>query len=79
VVHEDKKAHYDSTAAGLETNRSKLEQEVRGYREECMAEESRYHYLNCMKKILEVQHQRISDEMKAYVSSDPMERKKSFR
>ncbi|XP_064639360.1 intraflagellar transport protein 81 homolog [Lineus longissimus] len=79
VKHEDKKAHYDSTAAGLETNRSKLEQEVRGYREECMAEESRHHYLNCMKKILEVQHQRISDEMKAYVSSDPAERKKSFR
>ncbi|XP_013415931.1 intraflagellar transport protein 81 homolog [Lingula anatina] len=77
--HEEKKHIYDTTAAGLESNRSKLEQEVRGYREEVTAEESRYHYLHCMKQILENQHQKIADEMKSYTSSDPQERKKAFR
>ena len=48
-------------------------------REEVLAEESRYHYLHSMIKILERQHQKIADEMRAYVSPDPQERKKSFR
>jgi intraflagellar transport protein 81 len=66
-------------AAGLESNRSKLEQEVRAYREEIAAEESRYHYLKSMTDIIQVQQQRINTEMKAYVSSDPQEKKKSYR
>lgn len=47
--------------------------------EECSQEESRYHYLNHMLKMIELQQQRVADEMKAYTSSDPSERKKSFR
>ncbi|XP_070538822.1 intraflagellar transport protein 81 homolog [Ptychodera flava] len=78
-VYDEKKAQYDTMAAGLESNRSKLEQEVRAYREECAQEESRFHYLNCMTKIIELQQQRVADEMKAYVSSDPQEKKKAFR
>ncbi len=54
-------------------------QEVRGYREECSAEESRYHYLQSMMKIIEIQNQRVQDEMKAYMSSDPNEKKRAFR
>ncbi|XP_027709340.1 intraflagellar transport protein 81 homolog isoform X2 [Vombatus ursinus] len=76
---EEKKTQYDSCAAGLESNRSKLEQEVRGLREECLQEESRYHYTNCMIKNLEVQLQRATDEMKAYVSSDQQEKRKAIR
>ncbi|XP_074658114.1 intraflagellar transport protein 81 homolog [Tubulanus polymorphus] len=79
AIHEEKKAAYDTLSAGLESNRSKLEQEVRGLREEVMAEESRYHYMHSMKNILELQQKRIVDEMKAYVSSDPQEKKKAFR
>ncbi|XP_002742265.1 intraflagellar transport protein 81 homolog [Saccoglossus kowalevskii] len=78
-VYDEKKAAYDSMAAGLESNRSKLEQEVKVYREECSQEESRYHYLNCMIKMNEIQQTRVADEMKAYVSSDPLEKKKAFR
>ncbi|XP_077987747.1 intraflagellar transport protein 81 homolog [Glandiceps talaboti] len=78
-VYDEKKSQYDTMAAGLESNRSKIEQEVRAYREECSQEESRYHYLNCMIKVIELQQQRVTDEMKAYVSSDPMEKKKAFR
>uniref|UniRef100_A0A8D0H6H4 Uncharacterized protein n=1 Tax=Sphenodon punctatus TaxID=8508 RepID=A0A8D0H6H4_SPHPU len=76
---EVKKTQYDGCAAGLESNRSALEQEVKGLREECIQEESHYHYTNCMKKILAVQLQRAKDEMKTYVSPDPQERRKAIR
>ncbi|KAM4857337.1 intraflagellar transport protein 81 homolog isoform X3 [Urocitellus parryii] len=76
---DEKKSQYDSCAAGLESNRSKLEQEVRGLREECLQEESKYHYTNCMIKNLEVQLRRATDEMKAYVSSDQQEKRKALR
>ncbi|XP_063967113.1 intraflagellar transport protein 81 homolog [Lytechinus pictus] len=78
-VYDDKKTAYDTKAAGLESNRSKLEQEVRAYREECSQEESRYHYLHCMLQIVEMQNQRVASEMKAYTSADQMEKKKAFR
>ncbi|MGH0161818.1 UNVERIFIED_CONTAM: hypothetical protein FKN15_042054 [Acipenser sinensis] len=54
-------------------------QEVRGLREENAQEESRYHLINCMKQVIEMQMQRASDEMKAYVSADPQERRKAVR
>ncbi|XP_043924583.1 intraflagellar transport protein 81 homolog [Protopterus annectens] len=77
--HDEKKRQYDSCAAGLESSRSKLEQEVRGLREECAQEESQYHYINCMKKIIEVKMQRAADEMKMYASADPQERRRAIR
>ncbi|XP_072921718.1 intraflagellar transport protein 81 homolog [Hemitrygon akajei] len=77
--YEEKKALYDSCAAGLESNRSKLEQEVQGLREECAQEETRYHYTNCLRRITERQIQRAADEMKLYVSADPQERRKAMR
>lgn len=77
--YDEKKAQYDTCAAGLESNRSKLEQEVRALREETAQEENRYHYINCMKEIIDIQMQRAADEMKVYVSSDPQTRKKSIR
>ncbi|XP_031548749.1 intraflagellar transport protein 81 homolog [Actinia tenebrosa] len=77
--YEEKKAQYENLAIGLDSNLSKLEQEVRGLREEISNEESRYHYLNCMMKVLEIQQKRIEDEMKAYTAQDPAERKKAWR
>ncbi|XP_069789418.1 intraflagellar transport protein 81 homolog isoform X1 [Narcine bancroftii] len=77
--YEEKKALYDSCAAGLESNRSKLEQEVQGLREECGQEETRYHYTNCLRRIIERQIQRAADEMKLYVSADLQERRKAIR
>ena len=61
--YEAKKSSYDTMAAGLESNRSKLEQEVRAYREEISAEESRYHYLKSIMEVIQVQQQRINNEM----------------
>ncbi|CAB1319622.1 unnamed protein product [Coregonus sp. 'balchen'] len=54
-------------------------QEVRALREEMAQEENRYHYINCMKEIIEMQMQRAAEEMKAYVSPDPQERRKTIR
>ncbi|KAK3094389.1 hypothetical protein FSP39_001105 [Pinctada imbricata] len=53
--------------------------EVRAFQEECSQEESRYHYLNCMMRMIEVQQQKVADEMKAYTSADPYTRKKTYR
>ncbi|KYO39754.1 intraflagellar transport 81-like protein isoform B [Alligator mississippiensis] len=76
---DEKKVQYDSCAAGLESNRSTLEQEVRGLRQESIQEESGYHFINCAKQNLEVQLQRAKDEMKMYISPDPQERRKAIR
>ncbi|XP_061527009.1 intraflagellar transport protein 81 homolog [Phycodurus eques] len=77
--HEEKKSQYESCGAGLESNRSKLEQEVKALREETAQEENRYHYINCKSEITEMQIQRAAEEMKAYVSSDVQERKRAIR
>ncbi|XP_043968694.1 intraflagellar transport protein 81 homolog [Gambusia affinis] len=77
--YEEKKAQYESCAVGLESNRSKLEQEVKALREEMAQNENRYHYINSMSEIFEMQIQRAAEEMKAYVSSDPQEKKKTIR
>ncbi|NXT82736.1 IFT81 protein, partial [Zapornia atra] len=76
---DEKKIQYDSCAAGLESNRSALEQEVKGLLEECVQEESNYRYVNCMKRNLEIQLQRAKEEMRAYISPDPQERRKAIR
>uniref|UniRef100_A0A3B5LLU0 IFT81 calponin homology domain-containing protein n=1 Tax=Xiphophorus couchianus TaxID=32473 RepID=A0A3B5LLU0_9TELE len=76
--YEERKAQYESCAAGLESNRSKLEQEVKALREEMAQKENRYHYINSMSEIIEMQIQRAAEEMKAYVSSDPQEKKKTI-
>ncbi|XP_031598695.1 intraflagellar transport protein 81 homolog [Oreochromis aureus] len=77
--YEEKKAQYESCAVGLESNRSKLEQEVKALRDEMAQKENRYHYINTMSEILEMQIQRAAEEMKAYVSPDPQEKKKAIR
>ncbi|XP_037338449.2 intraflagellar transport protein 81 homolog [Pungitius pungitius] len=77
--YDEKKAQYESCTAGLESNRSKLEQEVKALIGETALEENRYHHINCMSEITEMQIQRAAEEMKAYVSPDPLERKKAIR
>lgn len=70
---------YDGVAAGLQAQRSGLDREVRTLWEETLAEESRYHYLNCMIKSLDSQKERVAAEMRCYVSTDPAEKRKSLR
>ena len=79
ATHSEHKQTYDNLAVGFQTNRVQLEQEVRQLWEECVAEESQYHYLNCMLQSVKLQQQRIANEMKVMVSKDPAEKKKSLR
>eukprot|EP00128_Syssomonas_multiformis_P000842 Colp12_sorted_trinity150504_noHs@30998 len=84
VVHGEKKSAYDQLNAQLESSRFKTEQEVATYREECIHEESRFHYLKHMSKILDIQISRVQDEMKIYVANAEIgeggtSKKKSFR
>ncbi|XP_016311223.1 intraflagellar transport protein 81 homolog [Sinocyclocheilus anshuiensis] len=76
---EQKKAQYDTCAAGLESNRSKLEQEVRMLREETAQEESRYHHINCMREIIESQMERAADQSKINQSMDLQVRRTALR
>ncbi|NXM67517.1 IFT81 protein, partial [Serilophus lunatus] len=76
---DEKKIQYDSCAAVFENNCLFLEKEVEELQEQCWFKEKDYHYLNCLKRSLEVQLQRAKEEMKAYVSPDPQQRRKTIR
>ncbi|XP_015917332.1 intraflagellar transport protein 81 homolog isoform X2 [Parasteatoda tepidariorum] len=77
--YEQKKQTYDSCALGLESSISKLEQEVNSYKEEIAEAEHLYHTLNVKIKMLELQNERVAEEIKSYVSSDAADKKKSIR
>ena len=79
--YEEKKNAYETKLAGLESNMSKLDQEVRTLKEEASAEESRYHFLQGTTKILQAQRQKVQDELKVYTaaSTGAGEKKKSQR
>ncbi|PAA94343.1 hypothetical protein BOX15_Mlig015875g1, partial [Macrostomum lignano] len=76
LEYDEKKANYERQSAGVEEKRMKLEQEVKALREECQGEESRYAYMKGMLDILNTQHQRVQDELRAYKSQDPNDKKK---
>ena len=67
--YEEKKNAYETKLAGLESNMSKLDQEVRTLKEEASAEESRYHFLQGTTKILQAQRQKVQDELKVYTAA----------
>jgi len=60
----DKKQRYDSVAVGLATERSMLENECDDLQEECLQEESRYHYLNCLSGIAASSLEKVQMEEK---------------
>lgn len=59
----EKKAQYDNTAVGLETERIKLEQECNAFQEDCLREESQYHLLHCMLQIEQGKVSKIEQEV----------------
>lgn len=67
--HAEKKSTYDTVYAGLEAKRSQLESEVRSHWEEKTAHESQYHYLQALKRSIELQQQKVATEMRNYTSS----------
>lgn len=77
--HADKKSEYDSVSASIGSNLSSLEQEVKGMRELAQSEESRYHFIMHSKQLLELQQQKVDEELAIYKSTDPAARKSSLR
>jgi len=63
------KKTYENTAAGLESERLKLEQECEKLQYKALQEESRYHYLNCLLDIATVQLEKVKDQEKLQKSS----------
>lgn len=59
-----KKMSYDKVAVGLEMERQQLEQKCEEHQKECLEEESRYHYLNCLLNLEGAALQRIENEDK---------------
>jgi len=59
----EKKAIYENTAVGLETERIKLENDCNSFQQECIREESRFHFLNCLAGIADSQLNRIQNEL----------------
>ncbi|KAJ0394462.1 hypothetical protein P43SY_010320 [Pythium insidiosum] len=59
----ERKAQYDNTAVGLETERIKLEQECHAFQDDCLREESQYHTLQCLLDIERGRVERIQQEM----------------
>ena len=56
------KGKYDSLAAGFDAERARLESDCSACQDDCLKEESRYHYLNCMVEILRPQLERVKQE-----------------
>ena len=65
----EKKSVFENMAAGLESERVKLERDCESYQEDCQREESRYHMLHCMSEIAkanaEVERRFEDDKRKA--------------
>lgn len=78
VQYNDKKSEYQKTMKEMDRGKATLEKEVRAFREEVLAEESRYHYLNMMQDMLDAQLERVKREMQLYVSTGSG-KKKAFR
>lgn len=53
---------YENTAVGLDSELSKLQEEVSAYEDDIAKEESRYHYLNSLQNILAVSASRAQAE-----------------
>ncbi|KAJ3044268.1 Intraflagellar transport protein 81 [Rhizophlyctis rosea] len=66
---EKKKAH-DALMVGLDSEAIQLDQEVKGYRQDIQTDQSRMFYLNLQIEMLEIAHDRVMQEMKAYIGGD---------
>ncbi|OQR98409.1 Intraflagellar Transport Protein 81 [Achlya hypogyna] len=58
----EKKAQYDNTAVGLETERIRLEQECTAFQDDCLREESQYHQLHTLLQIETARLEKVTQE-----------------
>ena len=77
--YEEKKHSYDTLSLQLESSMSRVEQEVKKFQEEILANETRHQLLELRNRNLELLLQRAHDEIKLYVSNKAEDKKKSVR
>nr|CAD7444863.1 unnamed protein product [Timema bartmani] len=77
--YEKKKKIHDTTAAGLESSTGKLEQEVKSLREDLEEDESQCYMLEAQCVIYQVRLDRLTEEIKFYISSNPGDKARSLR
>ncbi|KAI9338982.1 hypothetical protein BDR26DRAFT_908510 [Obelidium mucronatum] len=66
----ERKRHYDGLMVGLDSEAIKLEQEVKGYRQDIQNDQSRFHYLNMSIGLIDIAQDKVLHEMKAYIGGD---------
>ena len=79
ISYDEKKHHYDSTALQLQSNMGKLETGVKSLRDEILGSETKFHVLSNQKTVLDMWQERVTEEMKLYVSNKPEDKHKSLR
>jgi len=57
-----KRSVYEKVAVGLEVEKQEMENDCNEHQQECLQEESRYHYLQCLKNISEAQLEKVKQE-----------------
>ena len=77
MEHGDRKSQFDSTALQLQSNMARLESGVKSLREEILGSESKFQILHNQKVLLEGWQERVTEEMKIYVSSKPEDKQKN--
>ncbi|KAJ3103095.1 Intraflagellar transport protein 81 [Phlyctochytrium planicorne] len=66
----EKKRIFDATMVGIESETTHILNEVKGFQQDIVNDQSRYHYLNCMILNAEISQERVLQEMKAYIGGD---------
>lgn len=64
TIYKDKKSHFDKVAVGFDMEKSQLEKDCDAFQEECLREESRFHYLNSLTNIARIKLERAEQEKK---------------
>jgi hypothetical protein len=62
--YQEKKSTYDKVAVGLEMEKQILEKDCNMFQDDCLREESRYHYLQNLILISQIKLQRAEQEKK---------------
>jgi intraflagellar transport protein 81 len=60
--YQERRVHYDKVAVGLDLEKQTLEKDCNFFQEECLREESRYHYLQHLAKIVRIKVDRADQE-----------------
>mmetsp|Transcript_38618 Transcript_38618/g.46742 ORF Transcript_38618/g.46742 Transcript_38618/m.46742 type:complete len:696 (+) Transcript_38618:167-2254(+) len=73
--HSEKKKTYEAASMGYESKKAKLETEVTTYRNEANADETKYHYMNCMSTITDVAIRRVTAGLESQALRDKYTKK----